>query len=58
MVPWKELKKRHMTTTQCSKGAEWNIWRLEEEVMWESAERDFQAYGRPLATFTLFKYLE
>ena len=25
--------------------------------MWESAERSFQAYSRPLATVTLFKYL-
>ena len=28
-----------------------------EEELWESAERDFQAYGRPLINFTSFKYM-
>ena len=46
-----------MTTTQFAKVVEWNRWRLTEEDMWESVERDFQAYVRPLATVTSLKYL-
>ena len=30
---------------------------ITEEEMWESAERAFQAYGRPPETVTSFKYL-
>ena len=47
----------HMTTAQCDKGVEWKRWRLTEEEMRESMDRDFQAYGRTLATVTSLKYL-
>ena len=57
LVPWKDLIGWNVTTTQCSKGAERRRRRLAEEETRESVERYFQAYGRPLATFTLFKYL-
>ena len=46
-----------MTTAKSAKIVEWKRWRLTEEEMQESAERYFQAYGRPLATVTSFKYL-
>ena len=57
LVPWKALNRRHVTTTQCDKGAERKRRWLEEEKMQESEENAFQAYGRPLVMFTLFKYL-
>ena len=46
-----------MITAQCDKGVEWKRWRLTEEEMRESMDRDFQAYGRTLATVTSLKYL-
>ena len=57
LVPWQVLNKRHLTTAQCAKGAEINCQRMAKEEMWESAERSFQDYGRPLQTVTSFKYL-
>ena len=57
MVPWRELNGRHLTTTQCTKGVERKRRRMAEDEMREIAERDFQAYGRPLAMVTSFKYL-
>ena len=57
MVPWKALKERNIFTSQCAKREEWKIRRLSEEDMRESMNWAFQAYGRSLATVTLFKYL-
>ena len=57
LVPWKYLSRWHITTDQCTKGVEWKIRRFEEEEKKERAERFFQAYGRPPATFTSFTYL-
>ena len=57
MVPWRALNGRHVTTAQCAKRMERNIRCMAEEEMRESAERAFQAYGRPLETVTYFKYL-
>ena len=38
-------------------GGEWKRRRLAEEYIWESAERNFQAYVRPLANVASIKYL-
>ena len=51
------LNGQHVTTAQCFKVAEQKRWWLAEQEMRESMERAFQSYGKPLATFTLFKYL-
>ena len=57
MVPWRALNGRHLATAQCAKGAERKIRRVVEEDMRESAERAFQAYGKPLETVISFKYM-
>ena len=57
LVPWQTLNGRHPATAQCAKGEERKRWRLAEEDMRDSAERDFHTYVRPLETVTLFKYL-
>ena len=57
LVPWKAINGRNVTSAQFAKGAERKIWRLVEEDMQESVERDFQAYSRPLETAVSFKYL-
>ena len=57
MVPWRDKNEWHVNTAHCAKGAERKRRRLAEEKMQERAERGFQAYGRPLAKVTLFKYL-
>ena len=57
LVPWKELNGRHITTAQCTEGVKRKRRQLAAEEMRESAERAFQAYGRPIKTVTLFKYL-
>ena len=48
MVPWRDLNRRNLATAQCAKGAERKQRVLEEEELWESSERYFQAYGKPL----------
>ena len=57
LVPWRALNGRYLVTAQCAKGAERKLQRMEEEKMREIAERDFQAYERPLETVISFKYL-
>ena len=57
LVPWWELNRRHLTTTQCDKGEERKQRQMAEEELWESAERAFQAYVRPLKTVTSLKYM-
>ena len=57
MVNWRILNESHLATTQCAKGAERKRRGMEEKELQESSERDFQAYGEPLETVTLFKYL-
>ena len=57
LVPWHALNRRHLSSYQCANGAERNHIRLAEEYMRESFESIFQAYGEPLDTVTLFKYL-
>ena len=57
LVPWCALNRRYLDTYQCAKGAESKRQRLVDEDMRESTERSFQAYGKPLETVTLFKYL-
>ena len=57
LVPWRALNVRHLATAKCVKGVERKRRRLVEEEIRESAERDFQAYGRPFETVTSFKYL-
>ena len=57
LVTWKALNGWHVATAKCDKGAERKRWRIVEEEMWESAERAFQPYGKPLAAVTSFKYL-
>ena len=57
LVPWRAMNRRNITTSQCAKGAYIKQWRMEEEDIWDSAERAFQAYGRPLEAVTSFKYL-
>ena len=57
LVPCKALNGQHVTTSQCANGTERKIRRMAEEEMQESVWRAFQAYVRPLATVTLFKYL-
>ena len=58
LVPWNDLNGRHITITQCSKGAERKRWQLAENDIQESVDRALQAYGRPLAMVPSFKYLE
>ena len=48
---------QHITTAQCAKGAERKRWRIAEEEMWESVDRAFKAYVRPIETVTSFIYL-
>ena len=57
MVPWRELNRRRLATAQCAKGVEKNFRQLAEEELWDSTEKSFQAYEKPLETFTLFSYL-
>ena len=57
LVPWRTLNKRHLNTAQCAKRAERKRRWLAEEELWESTERSLQAFGEPLETVTLFKYL-
>ena len=57
LVPWCDLNRRHLSTVQCAREAEPKRRRREEEELWESSERDFQAYGKPLENLTAFKYL-
>ena len=57
MVPWCALNGRHLVNAQFSKEAEREQRWLVEEDLQESLERAFQAYGEPLETVTLFKYL-
>ena len=57
LVPWRALNGRHISTAQCAKGVDRKRWRMSEEDMWESEERVFQAYVRPLETVTSFKYM-
>ena len=57
MVPWRVLNKRHLTTSQCAKGAEQKRQQMAEEDLRESAGRAFQDYGGPLEMVTSFKYL-
>ena len=57
MVPCHALNGSHLTTAQCAKGAERKRRRLKEEYLREISKRAFQAYGEPLETVTLFKYL-
>ena len=57
LVPWWALNGRHLATNQCTKGRERNLGRMEEEDMWDSAERGLWAYIIPLDMVTLFKYL-
>ena len=45
LVPWRALKRSHLVTAQCSKGAESKCILLAEEELRESLERSFQAYG-------------
>ena len=57
LAPWRALNRRLLTTAKCDNGSERKCQRMAEEEIQESVERDFQAYGRPLETVTLFKYL-
>ena len=57
LVPWHTLNMRHLTTTQCTSGAERKRRRLAEEEMGGDSERAFQAYREPMETVTLFKYM-
>ena len=58
VVPWKDLNRRHVIATQCTKRSEKKRRRLEEEETRESAKISFKAYGGPLVMVTAFKYLE
>ena len=44
LFPWRVLNRRHLSTTQCSRGAEQNQRRFEEEELQEISERAFQDY--------------
>ena len=57
LVPWYSLNRKHVTTSQCLKGAEQKRQRLEEEGIQESMESSFQAYVRSLARVASFKYI-
>ena len=57
MVTWNALNRRHLSTTQCANGGGRKLRQLVEEELWKSLERAFQAYGEPLETVTLFKYM-
>ena len=51
LVPWRALNKRHLATSQFSKGEERNQRRLAEKELQESTEMALQAYGKPLDTW-------
>ena len=55
LVPRRALNGRHPGTAQCKKGVERNRRRLAEAEMQESAERAFEAYGKPINNVTEFK---
>ena len=57
LVPWVALNGCHPNTAQYEKGAERKRHRLTEEEMRGSTRWDFQAYGHPLTSVSLFKYL-
>ena len=57
LLPWRTLNRRHLSTTQCTRGAKRKRRRLVEEELRESTERAFQAYGKPLENMTAFRYL-
>ena len=57
LVPWIELNRRQLGTSQCAKGEERKLQGLAEDYLWESTETAFQAYGEPLETVNLFNYL-
>ena len=44
---WHALNRGHISTAQCTRGAEWKIRRIAEEELRESLERAFQVYGKP-----------
>ena len=52
-----KLNGRHIDTAQCTKGAERKCRFLAEEELLESLEIALKAYGEPLETVTLFKYM-
>ena len=56
-VPRRALNERHPGTAQCLKGAERKRrWLVETETR-ENSERAFEAYGAPIESVTVFKYL-
>ena len=57
LVYWSDLNRKHLATAQFARGEERKRRRLEEEELWESSERAFQAYGELLDNVTVFKYL-
>ena len=57
LEPLAALNGIHTTTSQCAKGSEQKRCWLSVEEMWESTVRALQAYGRPMNSVTLFKYL-
>ena len=57
LVPWRALNGRHHATVMFRKGAEPKRRRMVEAELWDSTERAFEAYGKPLETVTTFKYL-
>ena len=57
LVPLRALKSRHHATAMCRKGAERKRWRMAEAELWDSTERVFEAYGKPLETVATLKYL-
>ena len=57
LVPWSELNKRHLVTTQCARGTERKRRRMLEEGLRESSDRAFQCYDEPLKNVIVFKYL-
>ena len=57
LVPRKALNVRHLSTSQCVRGAEQKRRRLAEAELRESLERAFESYGEPLQNVMAFKYL-
>ena len=57
LLNWHDMNRRHLSNTQCSRGAESKQRCPSEEELRESLERAFQAYGEPLENVTSFKYL-
>ena len=57
LLLWALLNGCHPNTTKCTKGVgrKWNKMSVEE--IQESTEQYFRAYGRPLNSVPLFKYL-